>query len=330
MPLKTLKKPGRIPWYIRGTINGRRYDETTETTDYKLAEAYRLKREREIHDEAIYGKSVTATFSAAAEHYLEGGGSKRYLLPVIKEMGDDKLTTIDQERIDRCARKLYPRASNATRNRQVYTPIMAVMTTAAQLKWCSKPVIKRPKQPKGTIEWLRKEQALRLIEHSGHMKPLLTFMFYTGCRCAEAIFLDWSQVDLDRRIVIFSKTKNGEERGVPLHPSIIEQLRGVNHREGPVFHTPRGTPYKPLRVKPDGTVESAGARIDNGFQAAATAAGLGKVNPHMTRHSWATWHYQANRDISALMRLGGWKSEKMVMRYVHVNVDELAGTIDRL
>ena len=32
-------------------------------------------------------------------------------------------------------------------------------------------------------------------------------------------------------------------------------------------------------------------------------------------------------DISRPMRLGGWKSEKMVLRYAHVNVGELAHTI---
>jgi hypothetical protein len=30
------------------------------------------------------------------------------------------------------------------------------------------------------------------------------------------------------------------------------------------------------------------------------------------------------------MRLGGWKSVKMVMRYAHTNVEELSHTIDRL
>ena len=30
------------------------------------------------------------------------------------------------------------------------------------------------------------------------------------------------------------------------------------------------------------------------------------------------------------MRLGGWKSERMVMRYAHVNIGELQHTIDRL
>ena len=38
----------------------------------------------------------------------------------------------------------------------------------------------------------------------------------------------------------------------------------------------------------------------------------------------------SHRDLGALKRLGGWKSERMVMRYAHVNVEELADTINRL
>jgi len=44
----------------------------------------------------------------------------------------------------------------------------------------------------------------------------------------------------------------------------------------------------------------------------------------------ATWHYALNRDLGALQRLGGWKSIQMVMRYTHVNVEELAHTIAAL
>ena len=54
------------------------------------------------------------------------------------------------------------------------------------------------------------------------------------------------------------------------------------------------------------------------------------MTPHVCRHTWATWHYIAHRDIAALMKLGGWKSERMVLRYAHVNVEHLADSIEAL
>jgi integrase len=52
--------------------------------------------------------------------------------------------------------------------------------------------------------------------------------------------------------------------------------------------------------------------------------------PHDCRHTWATWHYAANRDIAALMKLGGWSDVESVMRYTHVNVGHLAPSIARI
>jgi integrase len=58
--------------------------------------------------------------------------------------------------------------------------------------------------------------------------------------------------------------------------------------------------------------------------------GIDEFSPLDRRHAWVTWHYAANRDVIGLMKLGGWKSEKMVLRYAHVNVSHLANSIDAL
>ena len=38
--------------------------------------------------------------------------------------------------------------------------------------------------------------------------------------------------------------------------------------------------------------------------------------------------YGETHDLRALMELGGWKSERMVIRYTHVNPDHLADQIN--
>jgi integrase len=59
-------------------------------------------------------------------------------------------------------------------------------------------------------------------------------------------------------------------------------------------------------------------------------AGIEDFHPHDCRHTWATWHYAANRDLAALMTLGGWRSVAMVLRYAHVNVSNLAPGVLKL
>lgn len=337
MSLILQRKQGRSSWYIRGTINGHRVNESTATSDKALAEAYRVKREYELFQEALHGKAAVATFAQAALHYLEHGGSTSYMEPVLLHFASTRLKDIGQEQIDAAAKRLYPKATGSTRNRQVYGIVSAVLHHAASLGWCGVPKIKRPKSPPGRVRWLKKDEADKLIEAADHgqypgavtLKALVMFLFYTGARVGEALWLDWDNVDLERKQVQFIDTKNGTSRGVPLHERVVDELRKTNHRIGCVFRRPDGKEY--TRPKPDQDADhSAGTRIKSAFKGACVRAGIKDFHPHACRHTWATWHYIANRDLSALMHLGGWKTMSMVMRYTHVNVEELASTIERL
>jgi integrase len=135
---------------------------------------------------------------------------------------------------------------------------------------------------------------------------------------SEALYLDWREVDLASAHVTFLDTKNGEHRGVPLHPRLVHELRSLRQNQGRVFRTNSGAAYA---EKEFGGGQTA-------FRGACRRAGITDFTPHDCRHTWATWHYAANRDLIALMRLGGWKSERMVLRYAHVNVSQLAPSIN--
>lgn len=330
MPLKLHRVPWTPNWVIRGTLRGVRIQETTGTTDKKVAEEIRAKREAEVLAETVYGRSATATFAAAALSYLDSGGSERFLGPVAEFFGETLLSRIDQDLIDQGARKTYPRASDATRNRQWYTVVSAVITHAAKRRWCAPMILERPAASPERVRWLTREEAMALVAAcSPHLRPLVTFLLFTGARVGEALWLDWKQVDLARAHVSFEKTKNGEARGVHLHGTVLAALANLPHREDEVFRRPDGHPY--ARPEPDDDVDtSAGSRIKTAFRAACRRAGITDFHPHDCRHTWATWHYAANRDLGTLQRLGGWKSVRMVMRYTHVNVGELAPSIDRL
>jgi integrase len=328
VPLKLVKRPKSPNWIIRGSLRRVRVEESTGTSNKNFAEEIRAKREAEILTEGVYGKLATMTFAHAAVSYLENGGSGKFLRYVLEYFGTRPLSQIDQEAIDRGARKLFPNASAATRNRQFYTPTSAVLHHAARRKWCPAPLIERPHGGKERVRWLNIEEANRLLDHaSDHFRPLLVFLFYTGARVGEALWLDWRDLDLDSAHVTFRRTKNGEARGVPLHPRLLAKLRTLPHHEGRVFRRPDGNPYQ----RPtDGSDVSAGSRISTAFRGACRRAGITDFHPHDCRHTWAPWHYAANRDLGALQRLGGWKSVRMVMRYAHINVAELSHTIDRL
>jgi integrase len=328
VPLKLVRRPRSPYWIVRGTIRGIRIEESTGIGERRVAEEIRAKREAELLAESVYGRRATVTFAAAAVSYLENGGSRRFIEPVIRHFGTLPLAKIDQEALDRGARKLFPDAKSSTRNRQFFTPASAVLHHAARRGWCSVLLIERPQAGADRVRWFTIEEADRLIASaSDHMQPMLIFLFYTGARAGEALWLDWRNVDLSRAHVTFSKTKNGEARGVLLHPRVVAALANLKHRDGEVFLRPDGSAYERPRHIDD---TSAGSRIAKGFAGACRRAGIADFHPHDCRHTWATWHYAANRDLGALQRLGGWKSIRMVMRYAHVNIGELTHTINKL
>jgi integrase len=324
MSLKLTRRHGSPHWYIRGTVRGVTVDESTGVADRKAAETIRAQREWQIIQASIHGRKATASFLEAAVAYMEAGGERRYLKRLIGHFGNLPLAKIDQAAIDQAAKILCPSAAPSTVNRQIHTPVSAVVKYAAARGLCDYKQIERPRQPRGRVRWLTPSEADRLIAAcSEHLRPLVIFLLYTGARLSEALYIDWQQIDLARGQVQFLATKNGDARGVPLHPRIVATLANLPHPHGEVFRRPDGKPYARK-------ADRSGGQIKTAFQGACRRAGIVDLSPHDCRHTWATWHYAANRDLVALMELGGWKSEKMVLRYAHMNVAHLARSIAAL
>ncbi|MDD1523460.1 MULTISPECIES: tyrosine-type recombinase/integrase [Bradyrhizobium] len=354
MPLRLYQRDGSPNWYLRGTLRGILVRESCQTDDRKIAQEIKAKREWEILQRSVYGVKASGTFLGAAAIYLENDGDARFLQPLIDHFGSMAIAKIDQAAADAAAKAIYPGLAPATINRQLYTPLSAVINMAASKGYGSPVKFTRPKLPKGRVRWITHAEAFTLIEACApHLKPLVAFLFYTGARVGEALWLDWRNVDLSRAQVQFLDTKNGRDRGVPLHPDLVAILANLPHREGEVFRKQGriirkfvparsnsgepieviedvlGDPYAPL--DPDDPRDvSAGSRIKKGFKAAVTRAKIKDFHPHDCRHTWATWHYQENRDLNMLMHLGGWSSLSMVLRYAHVNVAHAAPSIQKM
>lgn len=326
MPLKLCRRHNSPFYYVRGTVRGCRVDESTRLVDRKAAREWCALREAELVKQSVHGAASVKTFAHAAQSYLEEGGAPAHVGPVLEFFGTTKLANIDMDAISRAAKKLGKkrdgtRKSPATINRQVFTPVVAILNHAAGKGWCSKPWIKRPTPPDGRVRYATREEANRMIACAAeHLRPLVIFLFSTGARLSEALYLDWRHVDLEAGRVSFHGTKNGTSRGVPLHPRVIEELGRLPHRGGAVFRRPDGEPYAHRGGLGGGQVKTAWATM-------IKRARITDFHPHDCRHTWATWHYAENRDVLGLMTLGGWSTQKMVERYTHVNQDQLAPSI---
>lgn len=242
----------------------------------------------------------------------------------MRQFGRLACDAIDQGQIDRAADViLRPGYAPATKLREITTPARAVLQWAAARGWCSVPRYERTRASPARTEWLTPDEAeAQIAAAEKHLRPLLTFLYCTGARLAEAIELDWRDVDLPHGHVRLRETKNGRHRELHnLPPRAIAALANQPHRDGPVFRQRRGKPYADRE-------RLAGGQIRKGFAGALRRAGITKAaTPHTTRHTWASWHYAVHRDVLLLKRDGDWSSVTQVERYAHLVPDGLAPKI---
>lgn len=328
MSLRLVRRGGTRHFYIRGTIRGIRVWETSGTDDPKIAEAVRIKREGELLNLSVFGAAVTKTFADAALSYLQHGGEARFLgkqdpangnwTGLLGQFYGNTLSEIGQAQIDAAAIALYPHASNATRRRQVYTPMAAVLHHAATKGWIRAPIIRLPKVKQAETRYSTIDRMNKLLPHcSPQLRRLIVFLAYTGARISECLRLDWeADVDLSRKTATIRRTKNGKTRTVHLPVAVLVELGAVpdSLRRGPVFHwKARQAVYKPLRR-------------------ACRLAGVEYMPTHQQgRHTFAAGlRIHAKRDLRGLMEDGGWDSVQSVMRYMHLVPGESVEAVDKL
>jgi integrase len=329
VPLKLGHRKGSPHYYLRGTVRGQSIFETTGTNDQVAADAIRIKRENELLQRSVFGPAATVTFAEAATSYLEdGAGEARFLGKYDQETGEWSLlighffTTpiakIGQAEIDTAAQQLYPTAKAATRKRQVYIPMSAVLRHAARKGWGAPPMLKHPKVKKSETRYSSVDRLNKLLPYcSAKLRRLVVFLPYTGARISECLRVDWERdIDLFRRTVTLRRTKNGKPRTVHLADPVLIELTKVLEadRKGQVFKwKKRGAVYKPLKR-------------------ACEKAGVDYLPTHQQgRHTFAAWlRIDGKRDLVGLKADGGWDSIQSVMRYEHLVPGESADAVNRL
>lgn len=348
MSLKLIPpRQGRSKNYtIRGTVRGVPIDETTGTADRDRAEAIRIKRENELLDESVFGKRASRAFSEAALGYAQQlkneGASLTQIEAVIGRIRKDGNVTrslvddfgamlvdrIDQDVVDKViARRFGTDYNPATVLRNFLTPLIAVLNYAHRRKWCDAPTLERPEQRKGAARQARAlpyDEADRVLEASSrHIYELALFLMMSGARMSEALNLDWADVRLSDRWAVLRKTKrNGEDRGIPLHPQLVTMLANMRHRTGKVFLTHKGQPYAEKI--------SAGGQIKTAWRATLRRAEVEYIRPHDLRHTFATWLMSLGVVREVRERIMGHQSQEMAGRYAHVADPLMIEAVTRL
>ena len=322
MPLELVPpgaRKGNKAFYARGSVAGKRVERSLKTRVRSVA-LQRL-RDLEIELETEPTRKTEVTFGEAALRYMEDGGERRYMTPILRHFGPTQVVTaITRQDIAEAARALYPQASNATRQRQAVTPIRAVMMHH------ERGGRRQSLQDTHRTRWLTPEEAETLIEaaHPRARRLILTLLG-TGCRTSEIVKLQVENINVPTAQAWIADPKNNRPRWASIErsrslPALLDGLP----QQGAAFLTPKGKPY---RIRSN----NSGGQFAVMFNEARVAAGLGDdVTPHVLRHTWATWYYAATRhNLAALMASGGWAKTDMAMRYTKLAPSDLANRLQK-
>ena len=324
MPLRVVKRKDTGSLTIVGTIqyqdgSKQRVRTRAQTNVVALAREEASTLEARLLREGWHGqRRGSRSLAEAVVSYVESSpraqGTKNRLNRILWAVGDVPLSAISQETVLKAKKAcLKEDASPATLKRGVITPLRSVMNHAHRLGWCDVVHFEIPRERQGRTRFLLPAEAEGLIAvASPHLQTLLTFLLCTGARMAEALELDWRDVDLVGGRAIFWETKGGNRRVAEMPRRACAVLEALGHREGPVFLTHRGEPYADRDREGGGQIKTAWkltkrrAKIEMEF------------TPHDLRHTWASWHYAVHKDPLALKVEGGWSSLALVERYAHL------------
>jgi integrase len=311
------KKSGDI-WQFTFSVDGRRYRRSSKTTDRRLAEDIAIKAENKVRSAVVHGEEAVLTFADALKLYVDDGKDTRFTVKLLDHFGKTKIQNISGPTIRAAAKVLYPDAAAATWNRQVITPMRAIINHAADAKRLQKIKVSRFKEereirPAGNKDWLDAFQAKAFELDMPETAAIARFMFETAARISEACRLLWDDVDLQNGTAYLRKTKT-TARKVFLTQALMVDLANIRSID----------PYRVFAAANRSTVKK---RVDKVIE----AAGLVRLTSHeFGRHGFATEMIVRNDvDVATTADHGGWKSRRLLVD-TYVEGDGKRDVIDRV
>ena len=182
------------------------------------------------------------------------------------------------------------------------------------------PRISYGRRPKRLPVVLSREEVMELLACITNRKHrmVLTTMYATGMRVAEATALSVRDVDSQRMSILVARGKGNKQRLVPLSHTLLLELRlwWRAHRN-PHWMFPGSRPDRPLHH----------STIQRSWKGAVRHVGLKKpACTHSLRHTFATELLEGGIDLLTIQKILGHTSVRTTAKYTHVRRDHLQAT----
>lgn len=191
-------------------------------------------------------------------------------------------------------------------------------------------MIKKPSPGKGREYRIPLQDQNRLMEElKKYSNPMLAWIFEiaieTGMRRSEIRTLRTFQVNLERRIVSLSKTKNGEQRTVPLSKKGVE-----------IFREALSYPMRPSDCdliffgEPGKSKKRSPYCFDKAWREVRNRAGFNHLHFHDSRHEAVSRLVEGGFSDQEAASVSGHKSMQTLKRYTHLRAEDLVAKLDKI
>ena len=231
--------------------------------------------------------------------------------PILATFGTILADTIS---VDQCRDYVKARRKAGKANGTIWTELghlRIVLKWAEKRGLCRAPYIERPAKPPPMDRHLTREQFAKLTAccNAPHVRLFCELAIATAARKEALLTLTWDRVRWDRgHIELGQPNAIRPQKGRATVP-MTDTLRAALSEA----HTGARTDY---------VIEYAGRAVKSvrtGLEAAAEAAGVGHVTPHMFRHSAAVWMAEDGVPMSEIAQFLGHSdtrtTERIYARY---------------
>jgi integrase/recombinase XerD len=185
-------------------------------------------------------------------------------------------------------------------------------------------LVAAPRRPDPFPKALTIDEAISLVESPGEASPaerrdkaLLEFLYATGARVSETVWVDLTDLDLEDKLVLVTG-KGSKQRLVPLGGKAVDAIRVWLPDRLEIVS--RATAGDPLFLNLRGGRLSRQGMFDI-VKKYAVRAGIepSKVSPHVLRHSAATHMVEAGADLRTVQEMLGHATISTTQVYTRVS-----------
>jgi integrase len=233
----SLSRRGRVWWIDFVTASGQRVRQSTGTANRALAQELHDKLKAESWRIAKLGERPRRTWNDAVVRWLKEASHKATIeadkmhLRWLDRFARGKyLDEISRSWVDHILdARLAEGVSNATVNRTLEVLRAILRKCVHEWEWLDRaPRVRMLKEPSRRIRFLTRAEARRLLgELPEHLSEMAAFSLATGLRKSNVTGLQWTQVDLVRRLAWIhpDQAKARKAIAVPLNAEAVLIIR---------------------------------------------------------------------------------------------------------